>query len=119
MPKAIPVLRITDEPKAREFYSEFLGFTIGWDHRFGDGFPIYMGLTLGEDIEIHLTEHAGDADPGGACYLQIDDVGTYYNDLKTRDPAFSEEIHDQPWGTRELRIIDPFGNRIKFASSLE
>lgn len=119
MPKAIPVLRITDEPKARAFYSDFLGFTIGWDHRFGDGFPIYMGLTFGDDIEIHLTEHAGDADPGGACYLVIDDVGDFYEGLKARDPDFDEEIHDQPWGMRELRVIDPFGNRIRFASSLE
>lgn len=119
MPKAIPVLRITDEPKARAFYGDFLGFEIAWDHRFKEGFPIYMGLTLGDEIEIHLTEHSGDADPGGACYLRIDDVRTLYERLKALDHEFDEEIHEQPWGMRELRIIDPFGNRVKFGSSME
>ena len=31
----IPVLRIFDEAKAKEFYLGFLGFTMDWDHRFG------------------------------------------------------------------------------------
>ena len=31
---AIPVLRIFDETKAREFYIDFLGFSLDWEHRF-------------------------------------------------------------------------------------
>lgn len=30
----IPILRIFDEAKAREFYVGFLGFTVDWKHRF-------------------------------------------------------------------------------------
>ena len=30
---AIPILRIFDEAKAREFYVGFLGFKIDWEHR--------------------------------------------------------------------------------------
>jgi hypothetical protein len=30
----IPILRIFSEEKAREFYLEYLGFTLDWEHRF-------------------------------------------------------------------------------------
>jgi len=33
-----PVLRIFDEPKAKEFYVDFLGFTKVFEHRFGENF---------------------------------------------------------------------------------
>ena len=33
----IPILRIFDEVKAKEFYVDFLGFKIDWDHRFEPG----------------------------------------------------------------------------------
>jgi hypothetical protein len=32
--KAIPILRIFDETKAREFYLDFLGFSVEFEHRF-------------------------------------------------------------------------------------
>ena len=32
--KAIPILRMFDETKAREFYLDFLGFSVEFEHRF-------------------------------------------------------------------------------------
>ena len=32
--KTTPILRIFDEAKAREFYVDFLGFKVDWEHRF-------------------------------------------------------------------------------------
>jgi hypothetical protein len=40
-----PILRIFDEAKAREFYVEFLGFKIDWEHRFGENSPLYMQVS--------------------------------------------------------------------------
>ena len=39
-----PILRIFDEVKAREFYLEFLGFTLNFEHRLNDNAPLYMGI---------------------------------------------------------------------------
>jgi hypothetical protein len=36
----IPVLRIFDIAKAGEFYLDYLGFHIDWDHRFDDNAPL-------------------------------------------------------------------------------
>jgi hypothetical protein len=38
----IPVLRIFDVAKAREFYTEYLGFEIAWEHVFDDHAPVYL-----------------------------------------------------------------------------
>jgi hypothetical protein len=43
----IPVLRIFDEAKAREFYIGFLGFKIDVEHRFEPGAPLYQ-LTVAQ-----------------------------------------------------------------------
>jgi len=54
-----PIFRIFDEAKAREFYVDFLGFTIDWEHRFEPGLPLYMQVSK-DDCILHLSEHHGD-----------------------------------------------------------
>ena len=69
MKPAIPILRIFDEAKAREFYRDFLGFTVEWEHRFGDGFPLYAQVSRGACV-LHLSGHHGDATPGSAVRIE-------------------------------------------------
>ena len=40
----IPVFRVLDERKSREFYIDFLGFSIEFEHRFGENYPLYLGV---------------------------------------------------------------------------
>jgi hypothetical protein len=40
--QAIPIIRIYDQAKAKEFYLDFFGLSLDWEHRFKPGFPIYM-----------------------------------------------------------------------------
>jgi hypothetical protein len=44
---AIPVLRIFDVPKARDFYEGFLGFAWDWEHRFEPGLPAFVQVSRG------------------------------------------------------------------------
>ena len=59
----IPVLRIFDVDKAREFYTDFLGFSIDWEHTFDDHAPVYLQASR-DGALLHLSEHHGDASPG-------------------------------------------------------
>ncbi len=43
--KTIPILRIFDVEKAKEFYVGFLGFTVAWEHHMVIG--IRKGNTIG------------------------------------------------------------------------
>ncbi len=110
-----PILRIFDEPKAKEFYLKFLGFELIFEHRFEEGLPLYMGVSLGGET-LHLSEHHGDACPGAHIRIQLDNVDEYQSTLsgkkyKYSNPSVGEET---PWETREMSIDDPFGNRLTF-----
>ena len=110
-----PVLRIFDEPKAREFYIDFLGFTVVFEHRFGENFPLYMGLSL-SDCTLHLSEHHGDACPGAQIRIRCDNIAQYLATLASKDYKFSKPGMPSatPWQTLEATIADPFGNRLTF-----
>src|SRR5258708_601878 len=66
--KTIPLFRIFDVGKAKEFYVGFLGFVVDWEHRFEDDSPTYMQVSRG-DLLLHLTEHHGDACPGSTVFV--------------------------------------------------
>lgn len=112
----IPILRSFDATKAREFFVDFLGFTIDWQHRFGDNFPLYMQVSRGGCV-LHVSEHHGDCTPGSAVRIPVDDVDALRDELRAKDYRNSKPgADDTPWGTREMAISDPFGNRLIFFS---
>ncbi|WP_457818672.1 glyoxalase superfamily protein, partial [Staphylococcus aureus] len=52
---AIPILRIFSVEKAREFYLDFLGFQVDWEHRFEPDLPLYMQVRR-SGLTLHLSE---------------------------------------------------------------
>ncbi len=114
-----PVLRIFDEAKAREFYVDFLGFTVDWVHRFGDDFPVYMGLSLGQ-TKLHLSEHHGDVCPGSGIRIETADVTAYQKGLAAKNYRYAKPgaPEKMPWDSLEMRISDPFGNKLAFFQTL-
>lgn len=112
----IPILRIFDEGKARDFYLGFLGFVLDWEHRFEAGMPIYAQISRGGCI-LHLSGHHGDASPGSAVRIEVDDIDGYHAEVSAKGYAFMRPgIEQKPWGTREMEVIDPFFNRLHFFS---
>lgn len=112
-----PVLRVFDEAKAKEFYIDFLGFTVEWEHRFEDGLPLYLEVSR-DHVKIHLTEHHGDCCPGAAIRIETDKLIELHEELGKKDYGFARpQIDDTPWGTKEMSIKDPFGNRLTFVDS--
>jgi len=56
--RVIPIMRIFDERRAREFYVDYLGFAVDWEHRFDGQGPLYMQVSRGA-LVLHLSEHHG------------------------------------------------------------
>jgi len=108
-----PILRIFDETKAKEFYVEYLGFSIDWEHRFEEGLPLYMQVSR-DGCVLHLTEHHGDCCPGAAMRIKLDGLSEYHQELHTKNPAYGPGIEKMPWGTEDMSVKDPFGNRLTF-----
>ena len=111
----IPILRIFDEAKAREFYVGFLGCKIEFEHRFGDNFPVYLGLSL-SGCTLHLSEHHGDASPGAHVRIHTDDIVAFVKVLQGKDYKFAKpgSPERQSWGLLKATMTDPFGNRLTF-----
>jgi len=113
-----PILRSFDEAKAREFYVDFLGFTVDWKHRFEPGLPLYMQLSRG-DCVLHLSEHHGDCCPGAAMRIRVSDIDAFHAELSAKHYANARPgINDTPWGSRDVSVTDPFGNRLIFTNAV-
>ena len=118
MSVAKPVLRIFDIEKAIEFYIKWLDFTVDWEHRFGDDFPLYMQISK-NDIILHLSEHHGDACPGAKVFISYsEDIVSLYNLLITKGYKYnSPGLENASWGGKCFEVIDPFGNRLLFSEA--
>lgn len=113
-----PVLRIFDTHKAKEFYLEFLGFNLDWEHRFGDNFPLYCQVSRA-GLVLHLSEHHGDASPGANVFVTIEGIIAYQQELAAKDYTYMKPgIEALDWGN-VMTVTDPFSNRIKFCEHTE
>ena len=94
----IPILRSFSETKAREFYVDFLGFKVDWEHRFDATAPLYLQLRRAK-LVLHLSEHHGDATPGAALLISVDDIAALQAELLAKDyPHARPGVRDEDWG---------------------
>lgn len=109
----IPIFRIFDVDKAKEFYCGFLGFALDWEHRFGDHFPLYCQVSRSGMI-LHLSEHSGDASPGARAFVPVTGVRAFQAELAAKQYRYMKPgLQEAPWGL-EMEVIDPFNNRLTF-----
>ena len=111
--QAVPIVRIFDVAKAHEFYLGFLGFSVDWEHRFGENFPLYTQVSRG-DLKLHLSEHAGDATPGGNMVIYMEGIRAFHAELLAKNYRYMRPgLEEAEWGL-EVTVIDPFNNRMRF-----
>ena len=112
--KSIPILRIFDVAKAKEFYVDWLGFKIDWKHQFEPDAPYYIGISR-DTIELHLSEHYGDGTPGSAIFIVCNEIKKFFEELQSRPykyyrPGLEKTFYDA-WC---MEVMDPFGNKLSF-----
>lgn len=113
--RTVPIFRIFSLEKAREFYVDFLGFKVDWEHRFEPDFPVYMQVSRG-GLAFHLSEHHGDGTPGSLAYIYMSGVEELHRELNDKKYRHNRPgLNKQDWGTTEMTVTDPFNNRITFA----
>ncbi len=116
--QTIPVFRIFDLAKAKEFYFEFLGFQIDWEHRFDGVAPVYMQISKAGCV-LHVTEHYGDACPGSLAYVRMTGIREFHAELIGKQYGYLRPgLEMAPWGALTMELIDPFGNHLRCAEDL-
>ena len=115
--KTTPILGIFDEAKAKEFYVDFLGFKVDWEHRFEENLPLYMQISK-DGCVIHLSEHHGDCSPGGAIRIETNELEAFQRQLLAKQYKYARPgIQEMPWG-KDMSVSDPFGNRLTFTNAI-
>jgi catechol 2,3-dioxygenase-like lactoylglutathione lyase family enzyme len=113
-----PVFRIFDYSKALEFYVDWLGFKVDWEHREGDS-PVYLQISFC-DLVLHLSEHHGDCSPGAKCLAPYQGLKEYHGELLAKNYRFNHPgLEVAPWNALCMEVIDPFGNKILFHQNLD
>lgn len=116
--QVIPLMRIFSVEKAKEFYVDFLGFTLDWEHRFDSNAPVYLQVSRAGFL-LHLTEHHGDCCPGSTVFVWMTDIDAFYEEITARNyPYLRPGIETTFYGSRSVEVTDPFGNRIRFNERL-
>ena len=110
--QVVPILRIFSVEKAREFYLDYAGFHLDWEHRFEPTAPLYMQVSR-DGLVLHLSEHYGDGSPGTHFQVTFQGVRDLHAELSAKGyPHWRPGITGTFWGTEQLNLLDPFGNKI-------
>ena len=104
---AVPILRVADAEASAKWYAR-LGFDEQFRHRFEPGMPLYVGIVR-DGAVLHLSEHLGDANPGGLVYLWVPDA------VRLAAACGVNQSDDEtPW---VFETTDPDGNRIRVGTA--
>lgn len=109
----IPVLRVHRADQSREFYLDFLGFSVEWEHQFADDLPLYLRLVR-DGARLDLSEHHGDGTPGAVVWIPIRDAEALRDELLASGYAQARPgvQHDAPGGPT-IEVTDPSGNVLR------
>lgn len=117
--QTIPLFRIFDMQKAKEFYVNFLGLALDWEHHFDGSSPAYLQVSR-DGLVLHLTEHHGDCCPGSTVFVWMTGIDQFHREITSKEynylrPGIETTFYD----AKCMEVIDPFGNRIRFNENLK
>jgi uncharacterized glyoxalase superfamily protein PhnB len=115
----VPVLKVVELPRALEFYTNVLGFTLAWQAK-NDGDGENAMLRAGNTCVLLSTgSHLGDKPQfTGTLYFHMNGVRQFFEEIKERvEIVWSLETMD--YGQQEFGIRDRDGYVLAFAEELD
>ncbi|MGL4288416.1 MAG: bleomycin resistance protein [Phreatobacter sp.] len=117
---AYPQLFTTDMSRACAFFTEKLGFSIGFLH----GAPPFYGQVTRDGTSLNLRHvdimpFTGDVRAAHhllSAYVEVSDIDALHAEYQAKGADLHQPLATQPWGVRDFVIRDPDGNLILFAS---
>jgi catechol 2,3-dioxygenase-like lactoylglutathione lyase family enzyme len=105
--KTIPIFRIFDVAKAKEFYVDFLGFTVGWEHHFDEGSPAYIQVSRG-DFTLHPSEHHGNRCPGSTVFVWMESIEEFHREITSKGDKFHRPGNEMTfYDSRSVQVNHP------------
>ena len=106
---------ITDKiTESKQFYTGLLNFGITFENEF---YLLLHTPNKQAELSFLLPNHPSQQPlfhspfQGQGMYLtiEVDDVDTYYKEIKNKGIDIIIDIRDEPWGDRHFAIVDPNG----------
>ena len=108
-----PELPVSNLQEAIDYYEQKLGFQLAMRMPNGD-----YAIVERDDVAIHLFEDTiHDHSPVG-IHIFTQDLDALHAELRQRGAYLTQAILRKPWGNREFRVKDDFGNELKFTEPL-
>ncbi|MCD9461134.1 glyoxalase superfamily protein [Marinibactrum halimedae] len=115
--KAVPILRVMDVPTTKEFYGDFLGCQVDWEHYYEEGAPVYMQMSRNEFV-VQLSENNRYRE-GSIIFVGVEGIEELHGELSQKHNLRQPPtISLTPWNTKQMEIFDPFGNLLRFNESV-
>ncbi|WP_432720110.1 VOC family protein [Jeongeupia wiesaeckerbachi] len=106
----VPVLASLDIAESAAYY-QTLGFAVTLQ------LPDYL-IVVRDGCELHFwpcdEKHIAE---NTSCYIRSDDVDALHAEFVARGVRHRPPV-SQPWGMKELYVIDPHGNLLKFGEMI-
>jgi uncharacterized glyoxalase superfamily protein PhnB len=108
-----PELPTANLGAAIEYYEQRLGFHTAMRMPAGD-----YAIVERDGVAIHLFEANGSTPTPAAIHIFTSDLDEVFAELERKGVRFTQRIVSKPWGNRDFRLKDHFGNELKFTEPL-
>jgi catechol 2,3-dioxygenase-like lactoylglutathione lyase family enzyme len=102
-----------------DFYQRVLGFQLTDDRRDQDDYVALRrgAVRVGAVLDPVPDARAARRPPAGLeLVLEVDDVAAERDRVLAAGWPLDDDLHDQPWGLRDFRILDPDGYYLRITN---
>ena len=103
-----PEIPVLDVRKSAAYYADKLGFETAMVMAAGD-----YAVIERDGVAIHLFEAGSEISPV-SMHIFTRGLDELHADLRRRGASITQNISKKPWGNRDFRVKDEFGNELKF-----
>ncbi|WPR77751.1 glyoxalase superfamily protein [Algoriphagus sp. NG3] len=111
--RVIPILKIVDVIRAKEFYVDMMGFEVEWEKKSDEKSSIYMILSY-KHIILYFTDYDEVASES-SVFIEFSGLKEYQGFLLERKAEYMiADLNMTPWESLSMEVVDPFGNKLLF-----
>lgn len=111
----VPVLTISSAAEAKKFYLDFLDFNADWGWPEDGQRPLYAQISRSE-VSLHLNEQRPDKGTS-QIFIRCTGLDALQQALSRKTHGYPLHLRATPDDRREIQVIDPFGNVLRFSEN--
>ena len=112
--RVAPELPASNMESALAYYEKKLGFDVALRMPGNEYAIVERG-----HIAIHLFVDEGSKSSPVGVHIFTSDLNQLFSELQTSGAIIAQTIARKPWGNREFRVRDEFGNELKFTEPID